>query len=138
MVTQRLRHSRVIGAMAMWALVIGVSPVVSPGQASALPTASVVSVQTASARDTQIEKIVSALSTPRAQVHLRMAGINPAKLREKLARLDDAQLNRVAQKADAVKAGGELGLIIALLVLTILIIVVIKLMNKDIEIKDKD
>lgn len=134
MVTQRLRRSRVIGAMAIWGLVIGVSP----GRVFALPTASVASVQTASARDVQIETIVSALSAPRAQVHLRMAGISPTRLKEGLSRLDDAQLAQVARKADAVKAGGELGLIIGLLVLTILIIVVVMLLNKEIEIKDKD
>lgn len=134
MVTQRLRRSRVIGAMALWVLVMGVSP----GRAFALPTSSVASVQTASARDVQIETIVSVLSAPRAQVHLRMAGISPTRLKEGLSRLDDAQLAQVAQKADAVKAGGELGLIIGLLVLTILIIVVVMLLNKEIEIKDQD
>ncbi|GEM_PF-1826409 len=135
MVTQHLRRSSIIGVIAAWALVIGISP----GRAFALPTSSVASVQTASVRDVQIEAIVSALSTtPRARMHLRMVGISPAQLREKLARLDDVRLAQVAQKADAVKAGGELGLIIGLLVLTILIIVVVMLLDKKIEIKDED
>ncbi|MBI3317536.1 MAG: PA2779 family protein, partial [Candidatus Omnitrophica bacterium] len=107
--------------------------------AFAMPTESVSVLQTASAREAQIEKIMEVLSHPRAQLHLRMAGISRTELQEGLWKLDDAQLAMVAQKADAVKAGGQLlGLVIALLVIAILIVVLMMLLRKDIRIKDKE
>ncbi len=92
---------------------------------------------TAAIREAQIEKIMTVLSHPKAQLNLRMAGISQTQLREGLSKLDDAQLTMVAQKADSVKAGGILGVIIALLVIAILVIIVIMLMDKEVKIEDK-
>ena len=132
--TRWLLSRKLVGVVAAWALWISVSP----GRAFALPSESVSAFQAGSCREAQIEKIMSVLSRPEAQVHLRTAGIDPTGLRGQLAKLDDAQLATVAEKADAVKAGGFLGLIIALLVIAILVVILIYLLNKDIEIKDKD
>ncbi|MBI3333248.1 MAG: PA2779 family protein [Candidatus Omnitrophica bacterium] len=133
MTTQRLLNPRLAALMAGWALLMGVSP----GRAFAMPTGSLVALQTASDRDARIEKIMGILSRPAAQIHLRAAGISQAQLREGLSKLDDDQLAAVARRAEVVKAGGELGIIIALLVVAILVIIVIQLLDKDIEIKDK-
>jgi hypothetical protein len=68
-----------------------------------------------------------------------MAGIGPEDLQTRLAQLDDSQLAFVADRAEMVNAAGDsgLGIVIGLLVIAILVIVLIKLMDKEIEIKDK-
>lgn len=123
---QRFLNHKVISVLAVWMLVLGISPRISFG----MPTASMPVVQaTASIREAQIEKIMIVLSHPKAQLNLRMAGISQTQLRENLSKLDDAQLAMVAQKADVVRAGGQLGLIIGLLVVIILLIVVVRLIT---------
>ena len=129
----RLLAPKLVLTMAAWAFLFGMSP----SGALAMPTESAAVAGPASVRTAQIDAIVNTLSRPQAQLHLRLAGISPTQLREHLSRLDDVQLAMVAHKTEMVKAGGELGLIIALLVVTILVIVLIKLLNKDVEIKDK-
>ncbi len=123
---QRFLNHKVISVLAVWMLVLGISPRISFG----MPTASMPVVQaTASIREAQIEKIMIVLSHPKAQLNLRMAGISQTQLRENLSKLDDAQLAMVAQKADVVRAGGQVELIIGLLVVIILLILLVRLIT---------
>lgn len=121
--------------MAMWAGVLGIRP----GQALAIPSGPAVSFQADAERAAQIEAIMSVLSRPEAQIHLRAHGLNPGEVREKLARLDDSQLAAVAEKAEFVRSAGILGVIIALLVIAILVVILIFLMDdKEIDVNVKE
>ena len=133
---QRLVDPKLAFCLAVWAGVLGVSP----GRAMAFPSESASSFQADSVRAAQIESIMSVLSRPEAQIQLRAHGVNPAELRERLARLDDSQLSAVAQKAEMVKSAGILGLVIGLLVVLILIVVLILLLDHksiDVDVKEK-
>ena len=104
-----------------------------------MPSESVsVMVLDSSGRDSQIEKIMNTFSHPKAQLHLRMAGVNRAQLRESLSKLDNAQLAMVARRADTVKTAGQLEILIVLLVIAILVVIFLYAAGKDIEIKDKN
>lgn len=131
-----LRHRWLVSLIAAWALWISVSP----GRAWALPSDSVSSFAPASVRAQQIETVLEVLSRPEAQVHLRVAGMTPETLKTQLARLDDAQLAQAAAQAKTVKAGGILGVIIALLIIAILVVVLLWMVDKDVDVtvKDKD
>ena len=133
MTMPRVLHPKLVGALALWALVLGSSP----GGAIAMPTASVAGFQTAAMREAQVAQIMSSLAHPRAQLPLRLAGITPAQLRERLATLNDTQLAAVAHKAEGVKAGGQLEVLIVLLVLAIIIVIVLYAAGKDVVVKDK-
>ncbi len=124
------------GCLAAWTLLLSAAP----GRAFAFPSESKPAFQAASERTAQIERILEGLSRPEAQVHLRSYGLTQEKLREKLARLDDAQLADVAQKAETVRSAGVLGVIIALLVIAILVVILIWLVDADdkVVVIDKD
>lgn len=109
---------------------------VAPATASALPSESVATVT--SQRDASMAAILKAVSRFDTQVRLRMAGIDPAELQTRLSQLDDSQLASVAQRAHMVNAAGDagVGLVIGLLIVAILVVVLVKLMDKEIEIKD--
>lgn len=133
---RRLLHPKLVAVVAGWALWIGMSP----ERVLAMPSESSTITQTVSAsRQAQIDRIVTVLSRPQAQVHLRAAGIRLADLKTRLSELDDAQLARVAQRADRVKAAGQWGIVIGLLVVVILIIVIVMLLDdKEIKVVDDD
>src|SRR5574341_1711873 len=80
-----------------------------PLDSLALPSESVSTLEGSSARVAQIEKIMSVLERPEAQIHLMAMGISKSQLREQLSQLDDTQLALVSQKADQVKAAGDSG-----------------------------
>lgn len=110
---------------------------VAPTATFALPSESIASVSPQ--REAAITAILQALARPQAQMRLRLAGIRPAELQARLSQLDDRQLALVAERADLVNAAGDsgLGIVIGLLIITILVVVLVKLMDKEIEIKDR-
>ncbi len=128
-----LLNHKLVWTLALWTSLISLPP----SGAWAMPSESLSLVQSVSVRDAQVAQIMQALSTPTAQVHLRLAGLNTADVRSGLLRLDDAQLAQVSEKAEAVKAGGDaLGLIVVLLVIALLVVLILKLSDKKIEVKD--
>ncbi len=128
-----LLNRKFVFLLACWATFISVPP----SQALAMPSDSVSVFSGAAVRDAQIHKIMGVLSRPEARAHLVMMGIDQKELKSGLSKLDDRQLGLVADKADQVKAAGDgLAVVIALLVITLLVIVILKLSNKTIEIKD--
>ncbi|MBW2145803.1 MAG: PA2779 family protein [Deltaproteobacteria bacterium] len=62
---------------------------------------------------------------------LRALGFGEEEITARLSRLSSAELHKLAARIDSLTAGGDgLGVVIALLVIAILVIVLIKLMNK--------
>lgn len=110
-----------------------------PGGAYALPSGSMPVYESASVREAQITQIVNLLyGHAKTQAHFRLMGFTPEQLKEQLLRLDDAQLARVAETAQSVKAAGQLEVLIVLLVVAIVVVIVLKLADKEIEVKDKE
>lgn len=135
MILQRLLDPKLALCMAVWVGAVGIRP----GQALAIPSGPAASFQADADRAAQIEAIMEVLSRPEAQIHLRANGLDPAEVREKLARLDDSQLAAVAEKAELVRSAGFLGLIIALLVITVLVVILILLLDhKEIKVDVKE
>ena len=129
-----LLNRNFVSLLALWAIFISVPP----SDAVAMPSGSVADFSALSMRQVQIDKILAVLSQPQARAHLMLMGVNEKELEGKLSRLDDQQLALVASEADKVKTGGDaLGVIVILLVIAILVVVLIKLQNKEIVIKDK-
>ena len=129
-----LLDRKFVWVMALWMALLSVPP----SNAFAFPSESLSVSDTAGARQAQIDKVMSVLSRPEAQLHLRLMRINDQQVRAALTKLDDAQLAQVARKADTVKAAGDgtLGVLIALLVIVLLVVLIINLSNKKVEIKD--
>ena len=129
-----LLDRKFVWVMALWMALLSVPP----SNAFAFPSESLSVSDTAGARQAQIDKVMSVLSRPEAQLHLRLMRINDQQVRAALTKLDDAQLAQVARKADTVKAGGDiLGLVIVLLVIAILVILIMKLSDKTVVVKEK-
>ena len=126
-----LLNRHFVFALAVWAAAISIGP----SNAFAFPSNSLSVSAPASLRDAQISQIMTALSGPQAQLHLRLSGIDNKDLRQALSKMDDAQLSQVARRADNVKAGGDgVGFVIAILIVVLLIVVIMKLMDKRIEV----
>lgn len=115
---------------------------ISPRGAVAMPSESVgVATSAPSVREAQVERIMQALTAPRARVHLLAAGITPGELRLQLARLDDDELASVAERTEVIAAGGIVELVIGLLVVAILVVILIYLLSDKeikVDVKDKD
>lgn len=101
-----------------------------PPDALALPSESVSTLEGSSARVAQIEKIMSVLDRPEAQIHLMTMGISKSQLREQLSQLDDTQLALVSEEADQIKAAGDsVGLVIGVLLIILLVILIFHFMH---------
>lgn len=94
----------------------------------ALPTESAAPVSTASVRQAQIDHIMQVLERPAAQWHLRAMGLSPEQVKTRLADLDDAQLNQIADKADAVRGAGDPVLIIGISLGTVVLVALLVLL----------
>ncbi len=123
-----LLNRRLVLAMALWAVFLGVCPT----NGFAFPTQSLASLAPSAAREYQINKIMDVLSRPEARLHLQLMKLNEQDVRSSLTKLDDSQLTQVAQRADAVKAAGDgaLGVIIALLIITLLVVLILRVSDK--------
>ena len=131
---RRLLNRKFVSVLVLWMTILSVAPL----NVFAFPSQSLSVSQPASLRDAEISRIMSVLSRPEAEIHLRMMGISQAQVKDALAKLDDAQLAQVADKTNTIKAGGDgLGIVIALLVIVLIVVLIVKLMNKKIEIKDE-
>ena len=128
-----LLDRKFVFTMALWAVFLGIVP----SNGFAFPSESLAVVAPASVREAQIHRILEVLSRPEAQVHLRLMGVHSSQIEKSLSKLDDSQLQRIAQKADAVKVGGDgLGIVIALLVIVLLVVLIVNLTDKKIVVKD--
>lgn len=85
-----------------------------------------------------IQSIQRVLENKLVQQRLEDFGLTPEEVNAKLSGLSDAQLHQMASQLDALMPGGELGLIIALLVIAILVVIFIYLLDHRIEIKKNE
>ncbi len=84
-----------------------------------------------------IEKIRTFLERKLVQQRLKDFGLNPQDIVSRLNQLSPKELHKLALHIDKVDYGGDsaLGIIISLLVIAILVLVILKLMGKQIIIK---
>ena len=124
---KKLLNRGFVGGLALWTLVLSAAP----SGAGAFPSASVpVAGPSLLARQAQIETILCVADRADIKTHLALMGISREELREKLALLDDGQLNQVSRKAEEIKAAGDGGAVLAgvlvLLLFVFLIVAIVK------------
>jgi len=105
------------------------------GHAALSPSRLASGEMVAAERAEQIAKIRQALEQQVVAQRLADYGLTPAEVEAKLPTLSDEQLQQLAGLSDTLAEGGVLGVIIALLVITLLVIVILKLMNRQIIIR---
>ncbi|MGC9007434.1 MAG: PA2779 family protein [Sulfurihydrogenibium sp.] len=87
-------------------------------------------------RDVEIEKIQRALENKLVQEKLKAYGLTDEEVKEKLSKMNDQQIHMLAQASDKVLAGGDaIGFTIGVLIIVLLVIVILKLLNKEIIIR---
>ncbi len=64
-------------------------------------------------------------------------GVQPEEIKAKLQGMSDEQIHMLSQASDRLLAGADdgLGIVIGLLIIAILVLVILKLMNKSVTIK---
>lgn len=80
-------------------------------------------------RASDLQKIQRVLEAKVVQQRLEDFGLTRDEVNARLSRLSDAELHQLATQIDALVPGGELGLIIALLVVAILVVILIYLLG---------
>ncbi len=78
-------------------------------------------------RAADIDKIQKALETKMVRERLEKLGYAQEEINSRLAQLSDQQMHNLALQIDEIKVGGDLGIVIALLVITILVVLLIQL-----------
>jgi hypothetical protein len=118
--------------MVLWMGVLEVAPAL----AGALPSRRSDGTEIATLREADLAAAQRVLENKWVAQRLREYGMEPAEVQAKLADLSDAELHQLAAYSDRLPSGGDaLGVIISLLVIFILVIIVLKLMNKEIVVK---
>jgi len=125
-----LMRNRVL-VLSVTAYMIGF--LVSPAWAAMIPSKGL----SGNAGDTliqqDVDKIRLALENKLVQEKLRAYGLSADEVRTKLAEMTPSQIHLLAQASDDVLAGGDgLGAVIGVLIIVILVIVIFKLLGKDI------
>lgn len=125
-----LMRNRVL-VLSVTAYMIGF--LVSPAWAAMIPSKGL----SGNAGDTliqqDVDKIRLALENKLVQEKLRAYGLSADEVRTKLAEMTPSQIHLLAQASDDVLAGGDgLGAVIGVLIVVILVIVIFKLLGKDI------
>ncbi len=78
-------------------------------------------------RNADIEKIQKILETKAVKQRLEDLGFTSDEINNRLSQLSDQQIHQLALQLDDLKVGGDLGVVIALLVIIILVIVILQL-----------
>ncbi|MGZ6210081.1 MAG: PA2779 family protein [Syntrophales bacterium] len=88
-------------------------------------------------RSEEINKIQRALETRVVNEKMQAYGLQPEEIKAKLQGMSDEQIHMVSQASDRLLAGadGGIGIIIGLLIIVVLVLVIMKLMNKSVTIK---
>jgi hypothetical protein len=81
-------------------------------------------------RDADIHKIQTALESKLVQQRLTDLGLSVEEVQQSMAKLTTQELHDVASNLDALQAGGELGLVIGVLVVVVLALLVIFLAKR--------
>ncbi len=87
-------------------------------------------------REEDIAKIQRVLESKQLQEKLRAYGFTKEEIERKLSELNDEQIHTLAKASDKVLAGGDgVGLAIGILIVAILLVILLKLLNKEIIIR---
>ncbi len=87
-------------------------------------------------REEDIAKIQRVLESKQLQEKLRAYGLTKEEIERKLSELNDEQIHTLAKASDKVLAGGDgVGLAIGILIVAILLVILLKLLNKEIIIR---
>jgi hypothetical protein len=78
-------------------------------------------------RTADIEKIQKVLEMKMVRERLEKLGFAQDEIQSKLSSLSDQQMHNLALQIDEIKVGGDLGIVIALLVIVILVVLFIQL-----------
>ena len=105
--------------------VIGIAPRVEAGLS---PSEVIAMSQTDRASD--MEKIQKVLEMKMVRERLSQLGLSEDEIQQRLHALSDQQMHKLALQVDDIKAGGDLDVVIALLVIAILVVLILMLMGK--------
>jgi hypothetical protein len=129
---KRLRNPALAFAIAGWFLFFNSAPAVA-GLVGSKPASEEVSKIN---REEDIKTIQRALESKIVQEKLKAYGLSKEEIEKKLSEMDDQQIHILARASEKVLAGGDgLGVVIALLVIAILVVILLKLLNKEIIIR---
>ncbi len=91
--------------------------------------------ETPSSRAADMENIQRVLESKIVSERLEQAGLSRAEIKSRLDKLSDSELHQFASQVNSLFPGGQLEIIIALLVIVILVILVLKLTDHKIIVK---
>lgn len=86
----------------------------------------------ASTRAADMDKIQRVLESKLVAQKLQQAGLSMPEVKSRMEKLSDQELHSFAKQVDTLYPGGDLGVIIAILVIAILVVVFLKIQNKKI------
>ncbi len=87
-------------------------------------------------REEELAKIQRVLESKELQEKLKAYGLTKEEIEQKLSQLSDEQIHMLAKASEKVLAGGDgISLAIGILVVAILLVILLKLLNKEIIIR---
>jgi len=108
----------------------------SPAMAGIIGSISSPELQSSDTRAGDVGKIQAALENEIVQAKLRAYGLTQTEIQSKLQDMTDNQISLLAQASDDVLAGGDgIAFVIGILVIVLLVILIIKLMDRSIVFK---
>ncbi|MFN3946815.1 MAG: PA2779 family protein [Aquificaceae bacterium] len=117
--------------VAGWFLAFNSAPALA-GLAESKPSSQEIAIK----REEDIAKIQRALESKELQEKLKAYGLTKEEVESKLSQLSDEQIHMLAKASDKVLAGGDgVGLAIGILIVAILLVILLKLLNKEIIIR---
>jgi hypothetical protein len=129
---KRLRNPALALAITGWFFLFNSAPAVA-GLVGSKPASEEVSKIN---REEDIRTIQRALESKIVQEKLKAYGLSKEEIEKKLSEMDDQQIHILARASEKVLAGGNgLGVVISLLVIAILVVILLKLLNKEIIIR---
>jgi hypothetical protein len=129
---KRLRNPALALAIAGWFFLFNSAPAVA-GLVGSKPASEEVSKIN---REEDIKTIQRALESKIVQEKLKAYGLSKEEIEKKLSEMDDQQIHILARASEKVLAGGNgLGAVVYLLVIAILVVILLKLLNKEIIIR---
>jgi len=128
---KKLRNPILAIGLAGWLLFLNSVPAVGGLVESKPATEEIKNIN----REEEIKKIQRALESKIVQEKLKAYGLSKEEVEKKLSEMDDQQIHMLAKASEKVLAGGDLGLVIGVLLVAILLVILLKLLNKEIIIR---
>ncbi|MCS7307906.1 MAG: PA2779 family protein [Aquificaceae bacterium] len=126
-----LTRRALVLSVALWFFAFNSAPAVA-GLVGSKPPFEVSSTS----REEDLSKIQRVLESKEVQEKLKAYGLTKEEVENKLSQLNDEQIHLLAKASDKVLAGGDvLGFTIGVLIVAILVVVLLRLLNKEIIIR---